>query len=68
MFCDPDGDRARRVAKPLVEGYLHSVADAAAAAAIAPELLRAGDVVLIKASRGVGLELVCRTLGEKATA
>ncbi len=48
-------------------GEIHAVADAATAASIAPELLRAGDVVLIKASRGVGLELVCRTLGEEAT-
>ncbi len=48
-------------------GEIHTVADAAAAAAIAPELLRAGDVVLIKASRGVGLELVCRTLLQGST-
>jgi UDP-N-acetylmuramoyl-tripeptide--D-alanyl-D-alanine ligase len=47
-------------------GDIHAVADAAAAAAIASELLRAGDVVLIKASRGVGLELVCRTLAQGA--
>ena len=48
-------------------GEIHTVADADAAAAIAPQLLQAGDVVLIKASRGVGLELVCRALGQEAT-
>jgi UDP-N-acetylmuramoyl-tripeptide--D-alanyl-D-alanine ligase len=48
-------------------GEIHTVADAAAAAAIAPQLLQADDVVLIKASRGVGLELVCRALGQEAT-
>ena len=48
-------------------GEIHRVADADAAAAIAPQLLQAGDVVLIKASRGVGLELVCRALGREAT-
>ena len=32
------------------------------AAQVVPELLRAGDVVLVKGSRGVGLELVCRAL------
>jgi UDP-N-acetylmuramoyl-tripeptide--D-alanyl-D-alanine ligase len=45
------------------DGELHAVADAAEAAAVVPELLVAGDVVLVKASRGVGLELVCRALG-----
>ncbi|MBV9942961.1 MAG: UDP-N-acetylmuramoyl-tripeptide--D-alanyl-D-alanine ligase, partial [Solirubrobacterales bacterium] len=40
-------------------GNVHSVHDAAAAANLVPKLIRAGDVVLIKASRGVGLELVC---------
>ena len=48
-------------------GEIHTVADADEAAAIAPQLLQAGDVVLIKASRGVGLERVCRTLGPEAT-
>jgi UDP-N-acetylmuramoyl-tripeptide--D-alanyl-D-alanine ligase len=40
-------------------GELHAVADAAAAAALAGELVRTGDTVLVKASRGVGLEVVC---------
>ena len=39
-------------------GESHAVADARAAAALVPELLRDGDTVLVKASRGVGLELV----------
>jgi len=37
-------------------GETHSVADAGAAAELLPRLLRAGDTVLVKASRGVGLE------------
>jgi UDP-N-acetylmuramoyl-tripeptide--D-alanyl-D-alanine ligase len=44
------------------DGELHTVADASAAAAVVPELVRSGDVVLVKGSRGVGLELVCRAL------
>ena len=44
------------------DGEIHSVPDAATAAEIVPELLRSGDVVLVKGSRGVGLELLCRAL------
>jgi alkanesulfonate monooxygenase SsuD/methylene tetrahydromethanopterin reductase-like flavin-dependent oxidoreductase (luciferase family) len=29
MFCDPDGERARRVAAPLIDNYLRSLVDAA---------------------------------------
>ena len=46
-------------------GETHSVADAGEAAVVVPELLAPGDVVLVKASRGVGLELVCRALGAR---
>jgi UDP-N-acetylmuramoyl-tripeptide--D-alanyl-D-alanine ligase len=45
------------------QGETHEVSDAGEAAAMVPELLAPGDVVLVKASRGVGLELVCRALG-----
>jgi UDP-N-acetylmuramyl pentapeptide synthase len=38
------------------------VADAAEAAALTGELIEAGDVVLVKASRGVGLEAVAEAL------
>jgi UDP-N-acetylmuramoyl-tripeptide--D-alanyl-D-alanine ligase len=43
-------------------GERHVLADARAAAELVPKLLRAGDVVLVKASNGVGLGLVCETL------
>jgi UDP-N-acetylmuramoyl-tripeptide--D-alanyl-D-alanine ligase len=40
----------------------YSVADASEAAALVRELIEPGDVVLVKASRGIGLELVCEAL------
>ena len=40
----------------------HHVADAGEAARLLPGLLEDGDTVLVKASRGVGLELVAETL------
>jgi len=39
-------------------GEMHAVADAAAAAELATQLVQPGDTVLVKASRGVGLEAV----------
>ena len=39
--------------------------DAEEAASSCPSCLAPGDVVLVKASRGVGLELVCRALGAR---
>jgi UDP-N-acetylmuramyl pentapeptide synthase len=50
------------------DGEAQAVADAGEAAALLPELLEPGDIVLVKASRGVGLELVCETLAEGARA
>jgi UDP-N-acetylmuramyl pentapeptide synthase len=44
------------------EGELHAVADAAGAATLARELLRPGDTLLVKGSRGVGLEIVAQRL------
>ena len=48
----------------LADGYgtVIAVGDAQAAAAIVPGLLEPGDTVLLKGSRGVGLEVVARTL------
>jgi UDP-N-acetylmuramoyl-tripeptide--D-alanyl-D-alanine ligase len=43
-------------------GEAHLVPDAAAAAAFARELVAPGDVVLVKGSRGVGLEVVAEAL------
>jgi UDP-N-acetylmuramoyl-tripeptide--D-alanyl-D-alanine ligase len=50
------------------DGETHSTRDAGEAAALLPELVEPGDVVLVKASRGVGLELVCGALGSEAFA
>jgi UDP-N-acetylmuramoyl-tripeptide--D-alanyl-D-alanine ligase len=44
-------------------GEARAVPDAAAAAELVPDLVRSGDVVLVKASRGVGLEVVADALG-----
>jgi UDP-N-acetylmuramoyl-tripeptide--D-alanyl-D-alanine ligase len=50
------------------EGEAVAVADAEEAAAIVPELLSEGDLVLVKGSLGVGLKVVCDTLGAEARA
>jgi UDP-N-acetylmuramoyl-tripeptide--D-alanyl-D-alanine ligase len=47
-------------------GEVYTVADAAEAAAFVAELIEPGDVVLVKASRGVGLETVCEKLAVTA--
>jgi UDP-N-acetylmuramoyl-tripeptide--D-alanyl-D-alanine ligase len=56
------GPLAVAIAEAFDSGEAHSVADAQEAAALVPELVEPGDVVLVKASRGVGLELVCEAL------
>jgi UDP-N-acetylmuramoyl-tripeptide--D-alanyl-D-alanine ligase len=56
------------LAAAMAEGFsgeLHSVASAAEAAPLVRALVRPGDVVLVKGSRGVGLELVCASLTEE---
>jgi UDP-N-acetylmuramoyl-tripeptide--D-alanyl-D-alanine ligase len=50
------------------DGEHHHARDAREAAELVPALLRGGDVVLVKASNGVGLKLVCETLSAAATA
>jgi UDP-N-acetylmuramoyl-tripeptide--D-alanyl-D-alanine ligase len=45
------------------DGESQVLADAGEAAAIVPELLEPGDMVLIKGSLGVGLKRVCEALG-----
>jgi UDP-N-acetylmuramoyl-tripeptide--D-alanyl-D-alanine ligase len=47
---------------PAFGGAVEHVADAAAAAELLPSLLQAGDTVLVKGSRGVGLEVVAQRL------
>jgi UDP-N-acetylmuramoyl-tripeptide--D-alanyl-D-alanine ligase len=50
------------------DGEGHAVADAGEAAALLPELVEPGDTVLVKASRGIGLEVVAAGLAEAAGA
>jgi len=45
----------------------HSVYDARAAAELVAELLQPGDTVLVKGSRGVGLEVVAEHLAQRRT-
>jgi UDP-N-acetylmuramoyl-tripeptide--D-alanyl-D-alanine ligase len=56
------GPLAAAMADCFEHGEIHSVPDAAAAAALLPGLLRPADTVLVKGSRGVGLELLAETL------
>ena len=49
-------------------GDHHHVKDAQAAAELVPGLLAPGDIVLVKASNGVGLKLVCDRLAAVAPA
>jgi UDP-N-acetylmuramoyl-tripeptide--D-alanyl-D-alanine ligase len=55
------GDRAALAAEGFAAEHRHA-RDAGEAARLVPGLLRDGDTVLIKASRGVGLELVADAL------
>ena len=45
------------------DGEFHHAADAAEAASVAARIVAPGDVVLVKASRGIGLETVAEVLG-----
>jgi len=56
------GPRAARMLDAF-DGESYAAGDAAEAAALAGELIAAGDVVLVKGSRGVGLEVVAEALG-----
>jgi UDP-N-acetylmuramoyl-tripeptide--D-alanyl-D-alanine ligase len=61
------GPRAAAIAERYA-GEVRSVPDAVAAAELVPRLLRPGDVVLVKGSLAVGLELVCRAICAPAEA
>jgi UDP-N-acetylmuramoyl-tripeptide--D-alanyl-D-alanine ligase len=50
------------------EGQSYAVADAGEAATLLPEVLEPGDAVLVKGSRGVGLEVVAEALRERVGA
>jgi UDP-N-acetylmuramoyl-tripeptide--D-alanyl-D-alanine ligase len=51
-----------RAVRASFTGELHLAPDAAAAAELVRGLVAPGDAVLVKASRGVGLEVVCQAL------
>jgi UDP-N-acetylmuramoyl-tripeptide--D-alanyl-D-alanine ligase len=56
------GPQAAEMGEAFAGGEVRLVPDAAAAAALLPGLLRPRDTVLVKGSRGVGLELVAERL------
>jgi UDP-N-acetylmuramoyl-tripeptide--D-alanyl-D-alanine ligase len=56
------GPLAEHIGATFAGGAHHHVADARAAAALVPGLLEPGDTVLVKGSRGVGLEVVAQSL------
>jgi UDP-N-acetylmuramoyl-tripeptide--D-alanyl-D-alanine ligase len=55
------GPRAARMGATYTGAHRHAD-DARAAAALVPDLLEPGDTVLVKGSRGVGLEVVAQAL------
>jgi UDP-N-acetylmuramoyl-tripeptide--D-alanyl-D-alanine ligase len=60
-----------RLGAAIAEGFAGEVRlahDAAEAAELAVAHVEPGDAVLVKASRGVGLELVCRALSTRPVA
>jgi UDP-N-acetylmuramoyl-tripeptide--D-alanyl-D-alanine ligase len=56
------GALARHIGAAFEGGATYGVDDARAAAALVPDLLEPGDTVLVKGSRGVGLEVVAQAL------
>jgi UDP-N-acetylmuramoyl-tripeptide--D-alanyl-D-alanine ligase len=56
------GPLAERIGAAFDGGAHRHVPDARAAAALVPDLLEPGDTVLVKGSRGVGLEVVAQAL------
>jgi UDP-N-acetylmuramoyl-tripeptide--D-alanyl-D-alanine ligase len=59
------GERSRAMAEAF-DGEVQLTADAAQAATLVPKLIRTGDTVLVKASRGIGLERVAEALADAA--
>ena len=60
--CSSPSARARPRCSSAFDGEAHAVADAAEAAALAARPVEPGDVLLVKGSRGVGLEVVAEAL------
>jgi UDP-N-acetylmuramoyl-tripeptide--D-alanyl-D-alanine ligase len=60
------GPRSRELADAFDRGEKLLAPDAQAAAKLVPGLVRAGDTVLVKASRGIGLEAVSEALAAAA--
>jgi UDP-N-acetylmuramyl pentapeptide synthase len=60
------GPRAARMLDTY-DGEGHAVGSAREAASLAGELIGAGDVVLVKGSRGVGLEVVAEALAAEGS-